>query len=153
MGWTSHLEVRSQNCERRLLASSCLSVRPHGTSRLPLDGFSWNLIYENISKICREKPSFINICQEYRVLYMKTNIHFWSYLTQFFLEWEMFQTNVVEKIKTHILYPVTFFFWNHAVYEIMLKNNAQPDRPQMAVWPLRISRWVPKVTDKQSLYM
>jgi hypothetical protein len=29
-----------QNCERRLLASSCLSVRLHGTTRLPLDGFS-----------------------------------------------------------------------------------------------------------------
>ena len=32
--------ARSQNCEERLLASSCLSVRPHGTTRLPLDGFS-----------------------------------------------------------------------------------------------------------------
>ena len=34
----------SQNCEKRLLASPCLSVcpsvRPHGTTRLPLDGFS-----------------------------------------------------------------------------------------------------------------
>ena len=40
---------------------------------------------------------------------MKTFIHFWWYLAQFFLEWEMFQTKVVEKIKTHILCPVTFF--------------------------------------------
>jgi hypothetical protein len=23
---------------------------------------------------------------------MKTNVHLWSYLAQFFLEWEMFQT-------------------------------------------------------------
>ena len=38
-----------------------------------------------------------------------TNIHFWSYLAQFFLEWEMFQTKVAEKIKTHILCSVTFF--------------------------------------------
>jgi hypothetical protein len=35
----------SQNCEKRLLASSCVSVRPHGTTRLPLDGFSWSLIF------------------------------------------------------------------------------------------------------------
>jgi len=35
----------------------------------------------------------------------------------------------------------------------MLRNVAQPDRPQMAVWPLRISRWIPKATDTQSLYM
>ena len=40
---------------------------------------------------------------------MKTDIHFWSYLAQFFLEWEMFQTEVVEKIKTHILCLITFF--------------------------------------------
>jgi len=38
---------------------------------------------------------------------MKTDIHFWPYLTQFYLEWEMFQTKGVEKIKTHILCLVT----------------------------------------------
>jgi len=37
---------------------------------------------------------------------MKTNIHFLSYLAQFLLEWEMLQTEVVEKIKPHI----TLFF-------------------------------------------
>jgi len=34
---------------------------------------------------------------------MKTNIRLLSYLTHLDLEWEMFQTKVVEKIKTHIL--------------------------------------------------
>jgi len=43
------------------------------------------------------------------VLYMKTNIHFWSYLPQFFLEWEMFQTKVVEEIRKHGLCSITFF--------------------------------------------
>ena len=49
---------------------------------------------------------------------MKTNIHFWSHLAQFFLEWEMFQTKVVEKIKTHILCSIIFFFrksWRNMV--------------------------------------
>ena len=41
-----------------------------------------------------------NFHQEWRVLYMKTNIYFWSYLAQFFLEREMFQTKIIEKIKT-----------------------------------------------------
>ena len=40
---------------------------------------------------------------------MKTNIHFWSYRAHFFLEWKLFPTKVVEKIKTHILCSVTFF--------------------------------------------
>ena len=34
---------------------------------------------------------------------MKTYVHLWSYVAQFFLEWEIFQTEVVEKIQTHIL--------------------------------------------------
>jgi hypothetical protein len=41
-----NFQARSQNFEKRFLASSCLSVCPHGKTRLPLDGFSWNLILE-----------------------------------------------------------------------------------------------------------
>ena len=33
---------------------------------------------------------------------MKNKINFWSYLAQFFLEWEMFQTHDVVKIKLYI---------------------------------------------------
>jgi hypothetical protein len=43
-------EGRSQNCEKRLLVSSCLSVRPHGTTRFPRDGFSWKLILCSFKK-------------------------------------------------------------------------------------------------------
>jgi hypothetical protein len=34
------LQARWQNCGKRLSARSWLSVRPHVTTRLPLDGFS-----------------------------------------------------------------------------------------------------------------
>jgi hypothetical protein len=40
----------------------------------------------------------------------------------------MFQTKVVEKIKTHILCSITFFF-NLTFCEIMWKNMIKPDRP------------------------
>ena len=33
---------------------------------------------------------------------MTNNKYCWPYLAQFFLEWEIFQTNDVEKIKKHI---------------------------------------------------
>jgi hypothetical protein len=42
------------------------------------------------------------------VLYTKTYLHLWKYVAGFFLEWEMCHTKVVEKIKTHILYSITF---------------------------------------------
>jgi hypothetical protein len=61
--------------------------------------------FEYFSKISRGNSSFIKIWQEWRALYMKTNIHFWSYLAQFFLEWERFQTKVVDNIKTHFYIP------------------------------------------------
>jgi len=40
---------------------------------------------------------------------MKTSKHFLPYFAHFFLEREMFQTKVAEKIKTHILCSGTFF--------------------------------------------
>jgi hypothetical protein len=80
--------------------SLCPSVCSHGTSRLPLNGFSWNLIFECFSKIYPENSSLIKLWQKWRVLYTKTNIRFSLYLTELFLEWEMFQTKLSEKIKT-----------------------------------------------------
>jgi len=36
-----------------------LSVCPHGTTRLPPDGLSYNFIFEYFSKICAENYSFL----------------------------------------------------------------------------------------------
>jgi hypothetical protein len=57
------------------------------------------------------------------------------------------------EIKTHILYSMTLFARNLAVYEAMWKNIAQPGRPQMTIWPMRISCWIPKATDTHSEYV
>jgi hypothetical protein len=40
---------------------------------------------------------------------MKTKVNFLSYLVHFFLEWEVLQTKVVEKIKTRILFSLIYF--------------------------------------------
>jgi hypothetical protein len=48
----------------------------------------------------------------------------------------MFQTKVVEKIKTHSIFSVTVFFFfyrKHAVYDIVWKYVVDPDRPQMTI--------------------
>jgi hypothetical protein len=71
---------------------------------------------------------------------MKTNIYiFLSYLAQLFVEWEMFQTKIVE----HIEY--------HAVYEVILKNIVVPDRPQMTVWRMRLACWIPKTSSTYNM--
>jgi len=63
---------------------------------------------------------------------MQTNVHFWSYLAQFFIEWEMFQTKDVEKIKTQFFlhsYRAASWYWRSFIYSPIdapvscLKNN------------------------------
>jgi len=65
--------VLSQNFEKRLLALSCLSVRPSICTeplRSQRTDFPWNFIFQYFSKICWEYPSPIKIWHEWRVLYM-----------------------------------------------------------------------------------
>jgi len=45
----------------------------------------------------------------------------------------MFHTKVAEKIKTHILCPVTFFSESLTFYERMWKNMVVPDSPQITI--------------------
>jgi hypothetical protein len=58
---------------------------------------------------------------------MMTAVHLWYYVDEF-LEWEMFQTNVLEKMKTHFIFN-TFFSKNCAICEVMCENMVQPNRP------------------------
>ena len=60
---SSTLSRHVRKLKNWLLASPSLSVCPHGATRLPLDGFSLNLIFEYFSKICWENWCFINIRQ------------------------------------------------------------------------------------------
>jgi hypothetical protein len=60
---------------------------------------------------------------------------------------------VAEKIKTHVLCPVTFFFENLAIYEIMWKHFVMPDRPQMTMWRMRVACWIPRTTSTYSEYV
>ena len=49
-----HFWVRSRNYGKRILASLCQSVLPHGTTLFPLYGYLWNLKFEYFSKNCRK---------------------------------------------------------------------------------------------------
>jgi hypothetical protein len=53
---------------------------------------------------------------------MKTFLHAWQYLAEFFLKQEMLQMKVLERINTHILCWLNFFPENRAVCELMWKN-------------------------------
>ena len=57
--------------------SFSMTFRPHGTTRLTLDGCLWSLIFEYFSKTCRQHSSLIKAWKEWRVLYMRTYVCVW----------------------------------------------------------------------------
>ena len=64
---------------------------------------------------------------------MKTFMHLWQYLAEFFLEWETSQINVVEKIKTQILCLVTFSEKSYRLSDNVEKyGGAREDADNMA---------------------
>jgi hypothetical protein len=56
-----------------------------------------------------------------------------------------------ENQNTH-LRSITFFE-NRAIYEIMWKNIAEPDRPQKTIWCMSIAWWITKGTNTHSEYV
>jgi hypothetical protein len=86
-------------------------------------------------------------------LHMKTFVHLWFCIV---FEWEMFQTKVVEKIKTHILCWVSsVFFENHAVYEIKVEEygTARQATCDNIIRRMRIACCIPNVTTTQTEYV
>jgi hypothetical protein len=63
---------------------------------------------------------------------MKTNIHFWSYIPQYFLEWEMFQKKNC-RWNQNKYFIFNNFFFNRAVYEIKKKNTVELDKSHMTI--------------------
>jgi hypothetical protein len=63
------------------------------------------------------------------------------------LRTEMCQTKLAEKIRTQILFSMSSFSENRALYEIMLENTAELGRPQMTIRHMRIACWVTEDTN------
>jgi hypothetical protein len=142
----------SKNCEKQLLASSCLSAHQHGITQLSADGFSWNLIFGYLKKKSRKwKISLVSdksngyFTLRYKYIYEKSHTHF-------FLEWEMFQAKVVQKIKTNILYSIPLSK-NHPIYDRMWENTVWTEWPRMIIQCVRFACWISKATDAYSEYI
>jgi len=91
-----------------------------------------------------ENASLIQVWQEWRVLHMKTDIHFFMYVAEFFIEWDVSDKSCGENQNAH--YMLSNFF-NHTLYEIMWKNNVEVTRPQMTIWHMHIACCLTRVTD------
>ena len=60
----------------------------------------------------------------------------------------------MQRESKHILRSITCFFKkNHPVYEIVLKNFVDSERPQVTIWLKRNARWINKATETQLEYV
>jgi hypothetical protein len=57
-----------------------------------------------------------------------------------------------ENQNTHFMFN-NIFFENRAVSYIKCKNVVEPGRPHMAIWRMRIARWIHKATETHSEYV
>jgi hypothetical protein len=81
---------------------------------------------------------------------MNTRTHLRNYLVQFVLEWEIYQTKVVVKIKTRALCSVPFFFskkkflsWENVEKYDRTRHATNDHRPRR----MRIAYWIRKAAD------
>jgi len=58
-----------------------------------------------------------------------------------------------ENQNTHFMLNNIFFFENRAVYEIMWENTVDLGKPQMTIWRMRITCWIPNATKALSEYV
>jgi hypothetical protein len=126
------------------------SVCPHGTNRLPLDGFSWNLIFQYFfDKLSRKLDSIK--ADKSKGHFTRRAIYILIISRSGLLRTKCFK--VVEKIETNNLCLMTFlfFFRNLAFYEIMWKYTVEWSRPQMTIWRMRILCLIPKATNKRTV--
>jgi hypothetical protein len=87
---------------------------------------------------------------------MKTCVHLWHYLAEFFLEREMFhKKKVVEEIKTRILCSITFFprkscrLWDNVEKDSTARQATDDNRTRS----MRIACWLTKATNTRLEYV
>ena len=132
----------SQNCEKWLLASSCLSVRMENL------GSHWTDIWVLLEKLSTKFKFHWNRTR------ITDTIHEDRY-TYFIISRSVLLRlrNVLDKHcrgsqNPHFVFNI--FFFNRAVYEIMWNGLIERGRPQMTIWCKRIACWIPKSTNTHS---
>ena len=102
------------------------------------------LFFENMSREFRFHHNLTSIT----VTLHEDQCSFEIYLASFSLEWEIFQTKVVEKIKTHVLLSINFFCRKSRLWD-MWKNcciGGQATDDDLTR-QMRFACWITKASD------
>ena len=106
--------------ERRIIDSPYPSLRSDGTTRIPLEGFSWNKIFEYFSKNLLRKFKFRENTARLRSTLHEDLCKFIQ-MPRWILNEKYFRQNS-QRISKHRYQFCNFFFENHPVYEITWEN-------------------------------
>jgi hypothetical protein len=83
-----------------------------------------------------------------------TLVHLWQYFPEFFLEWEMFQTKIVEEIKTYTLCSGTSFQKSCHLWDNVEKyGTARQTTNDTVICCICFACWITKATDTHSKYV
>jgi hypothetical protein len=74
----------------------------------PMDGFSLNLMFDIFRKSAKKVQVSLKYDKNNCILH-EDLCTFLSYIAQFFLEKEMFQTNFAHKIETRLLFNISLY--------------------------------------------
>jgi hypothetical protein len=149
--YSSDLYARSKNCEKRLLASSCLSVvSPTGRTRLTWTDFHeisyLSIFRKSVAKIQVSLKSDKNALNEDQCTFMIIS------RSVIFGMKNISDKSFRESRNTHFMFSY-FFFVNHAIYEIIWNCTVEQGRPQMTIWRMRMACWITKVTNTHTEYV
>jgi len=82
------------------------------------------------------------------------SILLWQYLTEFFLEWEIFQTKVAEEIKIHVLSSIYFSRKSSRLWRTVEKyGRSRQATDGTVIRRMCFECWIPKATDTHSEYV
>ena len=124
-------------------------VRMESNAWLPLDGFSWNLIFQ-YSKICRENSSFVTIGQEWQIFYMKTDICTFMIISRSVLlrmrtvSDKRWRENQNTNLSSKTCFRKSRRLWGN------VEEYFRSWRPQMTIRRMRTACWITKATNTHS---
>jgi len=131
-------------------ATICPPVCPHETTRLALDRFLWNLIFQYFPKICREKLISLKSDMNNGTLYEDLFICIYDNFAEFFLEWKSSTSDSKENQKRDFIFNILFPKIGPFVRQCGKMGRSRETTDGNNMWPMPFAYWMTKAIDTNS---
>jgi hypothetical protein len=139
----------AKNCEKRLLASSCLSLRPSACNNWASIGRIF--IKFDILVVLGKSVEDIQISLEVDKRSPIYILYIFDYISLSFSSFFR-DKSCRENQNTYFTFDNLFYLENFANYETVWKNIVMQDRPQKTTWRMRNVCWILEATNTPSEY-